>query len=363
MVLIQRPEPGTSLLYFAGDIIEFRLESAAPLEGCAFVRTNLGNNFFRISEIVDHGEKGIPPPGQDWQDLPMKRVDKFTFTLRVRLAEVGHFEAKCFLMGEAGKELFWPEGENLHINVEPAAHASFNSIYCAFVRQFGENCNREKRQLPEGITTELLEKLDAANYTVIPPSGTFRDLIGKLDHIFDTLHSRILHLLPVHPAPTTYGKMGRFGSPYASTDFTAVNPEYAQFDRKATPLDQFCELVDAVHRKGGKLFLDIAINHTGWAAKLHETHPQWLVKEEDGTIHSPGAWGVVWGDLTELDHSIPELWHYLAGVFRIWCMRGVDGFRCDAGYMIPHKAWEYIIAKIREEFPDTVFLLEGLLTA
>ena len=360
MALIQKPEPGRSILLFAGDIIEFRLESAALLDGSAFVRTNLGNNSFRISEIADHGEKGVPPPGQDWQDLPMERVDKFTFSLRVRLTETGHFEAKCFFMETGKKELLWPDGENLHINVEPASYASFNSIYCAFVRQFGENCAREKRQLPEGITPELLEKLDAANYTVIPPSGTFRDLIGKLDHIFDTLHSRILHLLPVHPTPATYGKMGRFGSPYASTDFTAVNPEYAQFDRKATPLDQFCELVDAVHKKGGKLFLDIAINHTGWAAKLHETNPQWLVREEDGTIHSPGAWGVTWGDLTELDHSIPELWQYLAKVFRIWCMRGVNGFRCDAGYMIPHKAWEYIIAKTREEFPDTVFLLEGL---
>lgn len=154
--------------------------------------------------------------------------------------------------------------------------------------------------------------------------------------------------------------MGRYGSPYAALDFTAVNPELAEFDRKATPLDQFRELVDAVHRKNGKVFIDIAINHTGWAAKIHETHPEWLVREPDGTIHSPGAWGVVWGDLTELDHSKPELWKYLATVFRTWCMRGVDGFRCDAGYMIPEAAWEYITSCVRDEFPETIFLLEGL---
>jgi len=154
--------------------------------------------------------------------------------------------------------------------------------------------------------------------------------------------------------------MGRYGSPYAALDFTGVNPELAEFDRSATPLDQFRELIDAVHSKGGKIFIDIAINHTGWAAKLHETHPEWLVRNPDGSIHSPGAWGVTWGDLTELDHSKLELWKYLAGVFRQWCTRGVDGFRCDAGYMIPEPAWEYIVAKIREEFPETVFLLEGL---
>ena len=84
------------------------------------------------------------------------------------------------------------------------------------------------------------------------------------------------------------------------------------------------------------------------------------MREPDGTIHSPGAWGVVWGDLTELDHSKPELWKYLATVFRTWCMRGVDGFRCDAGYMIPEAAWEYITSCVRDEFPETIFLLEGL---
>jgi hypothetical protein len=44
--------------------------------------------------------------------------------------------------------------------------------------------------------------------------------------------------------------------------------------------------------------IDIAINHTGWAASLHETHPQWLARKESGEIENPGAWGVVWEDLT-----------------------------------------------------------------
>jgi len=50
----------------------------------------------------------------------------------------------------------------------------------------------------------------------------------------------------------------------------------------------------------------------------------------------------------------------MAEVFLTWYQRGVNGFRCDAGYMIPVAAWKYIIAKVREQYPDTVFLLEGL---
>ncbi|MBO7146638.1 MAG: glycogen debranching enzyme N-terminal domain-containing protein [Lentisphaeria bacterium] len=358
-VLKQTPLPGRHLLFYCGDLVEFRLESDQPIEGDVFLRTNLGNAAYHRKEIIEHVESGINPGFQDWCNLPMKRIDEFTFTIRLMLTEEGHFEGKCFVR-QKDEEPVWAEGENVHLNVEPATYCCSNGVYCAFVRQFGENKYKAFSSLPDGITDSLLTHLDELGYSVIPGSGTFRDLIKELDHIFDRLNCRILHLLPVHPVPTVYGRMGRYGSPYAALDFTAVNPEYAEFDRKATPLDQFMELVDAVHRKKGKLFIDIAINHTGWAAKLHETHPEWLVRESDGTIHSPGAWGVTWGDLTELDHSKPELWSYLAGVFRTWCLRGVDGFRCDAGYMIPEPAWEYIIAKVREEFPETVFLLEGL---
>ncbi|MFW5846100.1 MAG: amylo-alpha-1,6-glucosidase, partial [Planctomycetota bacterium] len=50
----------------------------------------------------------------------------------------------------------------------------------------------------------------------------------------------------------------------------------------------------------------------------------------------------------------------IAECFLLWCRRGVDGFRCDAGYMVPLPAWQYIIAKVQQRFPDTLFLLEGL---
>ena len=111
---------------------------------------------------------------------------------------------------------------------------------------------------------------------------------------------------------------------------------------------------------GRALFIDIAINHTGWAASLHETHPQWLSREPDGQIENPGAWGVVWADLTRLDYRHKDLWQYMADVFLTWCRRGVDGFRCDAGYMIPTPAWRYMIGKVRDQFPNVIFLLEGL---
>jgi hypothetical protein len=120
-----------------------------------------------------------------------------------------------------------------------------------------------------------------------------------------------------------------------------------------------CRACNAVHRRNARVFLDIAINHTGWAANLHTNHPEWLSRTPEGRIEVPGAGGVQW-DLTKLDYRHQELWQFMAEAFLTWCRRGVDGFRCDAGYMVPHAAWKYIVARVREQFPATTFVLEGL---
>lgn len=355
----QIPECGEHLLFFRGDSVKFILKLNEPLKGKAFLRTNIGNAEIHRNEIIRNIEANIPPTGMDWHDLSMERQDDNNFSITVGLAEVGHFEAKCFFYPENTSEAIWVHGENVQINVEPAAYCAANSIYCAFVRQFGINKDREASDLSDNYIQNI-NKLDEKGFTVIPHSGTFRDLQEELDFIFDKLHCRILHLLPVNPVPTTYARMGRFGSPYASLDYTAVDPALAEFDRRVTPMEQFFELIDGVHMENGKVILDLAINHTGWASKIHETHPEWLKRDADGNIHSPGAWGVTWADLTELDNNHLELWQFFADVFTTWCERGIDGFRCDAGYMIPAPVWEYIIARVRKQHPDTIFLLEGL---
>ncbi len=102
------------------------------------------------------------------------------------------------------------------------------------------------------------------------------------------------------------------------------------------------------------------INHTGWGSTLQEQNPQWFVRKPDGEFHSPGAWGNTWEDLVELKQDNVALWDAIADSLLVWCRRGVDGFRCDAGYMVPMPAWQYIIARVRQEFPEVVFLLEGL---
>ncbi len=357
----QTPAPGQHLLACCGDTLEFTLQLAGAEPGRAFLRTNIGHAAAARQAIIREVLEHQPRLAEDWFDLPMApdaRPSGGGFRIVLPLVEPGHFEAKAFFLPARSGQPQWPEGPNTVINVHPARYAGGNSLYNAFVRMFGEK-KLESADLP-AARAKAIAALDERNYAVIPPSGTFRDLIRELDFIVHRLHCRIILLLPIHPTPTVYGRMGRFGSPYAALDFMDADPALAEFDPRATPLEQFEELADGIHARGARLFLDIAINHTGWAAKIHGLHPDWLKREADGTIRSPGAWGVVWRDLTELDHARDDLWKYLAEVFLAWCRRGVDGFRCDAGYMIPVAAWEFIVAIVRREFPATVFLLEGL---
>jgi starch synthase (maltosyl-transferring) len=358
-VIKHSPLPGQLEIRYRGDSLLFRIILDEPSPGTAWLRTNIGHARARRREIIRHVEGHEPIMSRDWHDLPMQKADASdtVFELEVPLAEVGRFEAKAFFLPEGEHEPVWPEGENVVIKVEPATSLCGNSLYTAFARQFGPNIGEHDSQ-PE--RQEAIRNLDEAGYAVIPRSGTLRRLIKELDHIIDTMGFRIIQLLPIHPVPTTYARMGRFGSPFASIDFFDVDPALAEFDRKTTPLDQFGELVDAIHARNARIFLDLPINHTGWASHLQMHHPEWFARSHDASFMSPGAWGVTWEDLSELDYSHRELWHYMANVFLFWCRHGVDGFRCDAGYMVPVPVWEYIVAKVREEYPETVFLLEGL---
>ncbi len=348
-----RPE---RIIFHCGDTVTFLLAHTGGRPGRAVVRSNIGRAAVRRQELIRFAEKNHRPDGLDWIDREMLPDGPDGYRLTLPLAEVGIFEAKCFFYPDNGSSLEWAAGDNFRLKVESAASVCANTIYSAFVRQFGPNRDKASAPPEPPATAEL----DEAGYTVIPPSGTFRALERELDHIFGALGCRILQLLPIHPAPTQYGRMGRYGSPFAAIDYFNVDPALAEFDRKRTPMEQFDDLVDAVHGRDGRIFLDIPVNHTGWASKLQEEHPDYFVRRADGTFESPGAWGIEWSDLCKLDYGEARVRELMAKVFLFWCRRGVDGFRCDAGYMLPETAWNYIVARVRCEYPDTVFLLEGL---
>jgi glycogen debranching enzyme/glycosidase len=353
------PAAGERLLRFVGDKILFTLrdgKNPAPKNLRAFLRTNLGRAAELRREIISAHAGGAAAAGASWRDLPMQKISD-GWQIELPLAEVGYFKAKPYLLDEKNWQ-HWPDGADVGISVHPNFARTANTIYCAFTRLFGATKNLASTA-DEKLEAQL-KSLETLGYATLPPSGKFRDLAKQLPHIVQTLGCRILHLLPIFPTPTTYARFGRFGSPYAALDMTAIDPALVEFDKRATGVDQFCELTYAAHSLGARVFIDIVINHTGWGSHLQENHPEFFLKNPDGTFASPGAWGTVWEDLVELEQHDIKLWDKIADALLTCCRRGVDGFRCDAGYKIPVVAWQYIIARVQNEFPETIFLLEGL---
>jgi hypothetical protein len=335
--------------------LEDRDGAEMPQGWRALLRTNLGRGTQLRREILEAHTRALTPAGDSWRDIPMSREGR-GWSLELPLTEVGYFRAKAYAVDTRGWQ-HWPDGPDIGVSVHPNKYRTANILYCAFTRLFG---SRAKVEISDSKEALLRAGLDKTGYAVIPPSGKLRDLKEQLPHILDRLGCRILHLLPVNPTPTTYARFGRFGSPYAALDLTAIDPALVVFDKRSTGIDQFRELTYAAHLHGASVFLDIVINHTGWGSALQERHPEWFLRQPDKTFVSPGAWGVIWEDLVELKHESVELWDELSEVFLMWCARGVDGFRCDAGYKVPVPAWQYIVSRVQQEYPDTIFFLEGL---
>ena len=213
IVMTQSPPPGDHGVRRQGDLVRFDLRLSADCEGEAWLRTNLGNATVRRDELIQHVEEGTPLLARDWHDLRMHRLGPRHYTLELPLGDVGSFAAKACFIPDGRDDPEWPDGANTRIKVAPADTCRANAIYSAFVRQFSPATRgRDGNERWLGTSHELEDD----GYTVIPPSGTFRDLARELDHIVGRMGFRIIQLLPIFPVPTTYARMGRFGSPYAS---------------------------------------------------------------------------------------------------------------------------------------------------
>ncbi len=324
------------------------------------IRTNL-NQADRIRrQIIDLVERGRNY-STDFYDIPATYDSKRDeYRADILLSEAGYFEFKVRVQSSRRHQPWvkWAGGPNVGISVRPLAYGKNNSIYCAFLRQYIQD--KHKASLADPKLEAAIRDLEEKGSYVIPPGGTFENFKEVLPFLIEELGMKIIHLLPINPVPVSYGRMGQYGSPYATTDYFGIDHTLARFSRYKTIEDQFIDLTSSIHGLGAKVFLDMVINHTGWASSINFTHRQWLKVDKDGKILSPGAWDVTWGDLVELDYRHRDLWQYMALVFLACCERGFDGFRLDAGYMVPLGVWQYIISKVRQKFPDTLFLLEGL---
>ncbi|MBR0458227.1 MAG: hypothetical protein IJJ26_03230 [Victivallales bacterium] len=138
MELRQSPSSGNVLVRYAGDSLKILLETSCTEDASAFIRTNYGSASVRRRACIAHVEQGTPLGAGGWQDLPMTACGDGRFELELPLFEVGLFDFKACLVTAAGHRE-WVHGDNARVKVEPACLIGDNTLYNAFIRQFGPN--------------------------------------------------------------------------------------------------------------------------------------------------------------------------------------------------------------------------------
>ncbi len=177
--------------------------------------------------------------------------------------------------------------------------------------------------------------------------GTFAGVEKDLDRI-RALGTDIVYLLPIHPIGKKNRK-GTLGSPYAISDYRAINPEYGTED-------DFRHLVDAIHERGMKCIIDVVYNHTAPDSVLAAQHPEWFYHKPDGSFGNRVG---DWTDIIDLDYGQEGLWEYQIETLLHWA-KIVDGFRCDVAPLVPIAFWEQARERVEEVRPGCIWLAESV---
>ncbi len=197
---------------------------------------------------------------------------------------------------------------------------------------------------PKQLRNAVMYQVFVRNFS---EEGTFDKVRERLDDI-KALGADIIWFMPIHPIGRLRRK-GSLGSPYAISDYRAVNPEFGT-------LDDFKTLVRAIHDRGMKCIIDVVYNHTSPDSVLCKEHPEWFYHKEDGSFGNRVG---DWTDIIDLDYSNIELWSYQIDTLKMWA-EIVDGFRCDVAPLVPLPFWLKAREEVEKVRPGCIWLSESV---
>ncbi|MDB6443929.1 alpha-1,4-glucan--maltose-1-phosphate maltosyltransferase [Pseudomonas sp. 21TX0197] len=200
--------------------------------------------------------------------------------------------------------------------------------------------------------------------------GTFNDVHSRLPMIRD-MGFDVLYFPPIHPIGRSFRKGPNNsltagpddpGSPYAigSEDggHEAIHPQLGT-------REDFRRLVEAAADHGLEIALDFAIQCSQDHPWLKQ-HPGWFSWRPDGTIKYAENPPKKYQDIVNVDFyaadAIPSLWLELRDIVVGWVKEGVKMFRVDNPHTKPLPFWQWLIADVRAQYPEVIFLAEAFTT-
>jgi starch synthase (maltosyl-transferring) len=228
------------------------------------------------------------------------------------------------------------------------------------------------KELP--VTVDREKARFSAWYEMFPRScagepgrhGTFRDCEKMLEYVA-SMGFDVLYLPPIHPIGPTFRK-GKNNNPVAEPDSVgspwaigAKDGGHTAIHPKLGTLEDFRRLVARAREHGLEVALDIAFQCAPDHPWVKE-HPEWFRHRPDGTIQHAENPPKKYQDIYPLDFDTEDwqgLWQELKRVFLFWIDQDIRIFRVDNPHTKPFGFWEWVIAELRRDHPDAIFLSEA----
>jgi starch synthase (maltosyl-transferring) len=204
-------------------------------------------------------------------------------------------------------------------------------------------------------------------YELFPRSwGGFAGVREQLPR-FAELGFDVLYLPPIHPIGATNrkgrnnsetAKAGDVGSPWA---IGGNDGGHDAIDPSLGTEQELRALVTDAKKLGVEIALDFAIQCSPDHPWLKE-HPEWFFRRPDGTLKFAENPPKRYQDIYNVDFGSEDwrgLWRALLDVVLHWVGCGITVFRVDNPHTKPLPFWEWLIAEVRREHPDVIFLAEA----
>jgi len=196
--------------------------------------------------------------------------------------------------------------------------------------------------------------------------GTFQECEKQLTAAAG-MGFHIVYFPPIHPIGKKHrkgknnsvvAKPGDPGSPWAigsdEGGHKAVNPSLGT-------LDDFDRLVKHAASLGLEIALDLAYQCSPDHPYITE-HPQWFRKRPDGSIQYAENPPKKYEDIVPFDFECDDwknLWNELKSVVDFWIEHGITVFRVDNPHTKAFSFWRWLIAEIKKQHPEVLFLAEA----
>jgi starch synthase (maltosyl-transferring) len=196
--------------------------------------------------------------------------------------------------------------------------------------------------------------------------GSFAELEQSLPYVA-SMGFDVLYLPPIHPIGRDHRKGRNNALTAAATDpgspwaIGAEEGGHKSIHPRLGTLEDFKRLLAGAKDHGLETAIDIAFQCAPDHPYVRE-HPEWFRKRPDGSFQYAENPPKKYEDIIPLDFETDawrELWAELRDVMLFWAEQGVRIFRLDNPHTKPFRFWDWLVAEVKERYPDVIFLSEA----